>query len=171
MRGRGSKAVWKFSENSSVLVPPPVPYVCQRFFLCGECLVDFLAIPFEIHHSSFTLHEYNSCFLLDPSQIMHCLAFSLSQSLNPRFEFWLNCWICQSWYMNFSKMLHGFLYIVTWICQNRYMHFYRLLYGFVKIDKWISQSCYMDLLKMLHGLVKVVVVVVVFLALCQNKTN
>ena len=66
----------------------------------------------------------------------------------------VDTWISLGCYMDFSKMLHVFLYIVTWICQNRYMHIYRLLYGFVKIDKWIILSCYMDLSKLLHGFVK-----------------
>ena len=56
------------------------------------------------------------------------------------------------------------------------MYLFILLHGFVKIDTCTSIGCYMDLskllhmdlLKTLHGLVKVVVVVV-FLALCQTK--
>ena len=65
--------------------------------------------------------------------------------------------------LNFAHIV-GFVKIVRWISL-------KFLHGFVKIDKWISQSCYMDLLKMLHGLVKVVVVVVVFLTLCQTKPS
>ena len=37
--------------------------------------------------------------------------------------------------------------VVEWICQNWYMDFSKLLHGFVKIDEfdmWISLSCYMD---------------------------
>ena len=37
-----------------------------------------------------------------------------------------------------------------------YIDFFKLLYGFVKIDTWISLSCYVDLSNLLHGLVKVI---------------
>ena len=36
------------------------------------------------------------------------------------------------------------------------MDFSKLLDGFVKIVTWILKSCYMDLLKLLHGFVKFV---------------
>ena len=39
----------------------------------------------------------------------------------------------------------------NWICQSCYMDFYRLLVGFVKIDVRISPSCYMYLSKLIHG--------------------
>ena len=49
----------------------------------------------------------------------HCLA----QSVSPRFEFSSDCWI--------------FFEVVTWICQNCYMDFSKLLHGFVRIGTWI----------------------------------
>ena len=47
---------------------------------------------------------------------------SVSPSVTPHFELCWNCWICQSSYMDFSK----------------------LLLGFVKVDKCISLSCYIE---------------------------
>ena len=57
-----------------------------------------------------------------------------------------NCWICQRCYMDFSKLLHGFL----------------------KIDTCISLICYMDLSKLLHGFFKVVLCIS---RLLPNKTK
>ena len=61
------------------------------------------------------------CILIAPKS-KYCLAL-VTLSLRPLAEFCSNCWICQSCYMNFAK----------------------LLYGFVKIDKRNSLGCYMDL--------------------------
>ena len=47
---------------------------------------------------------------------------SVSPSVTPHFELCWNCWICQSCYMDFSK----------------------LLLGFVKVDTCISLSCYIE---------------------------
>ena len=44
--------------------------------------------------------------------------------------------------MDLSKLIHGFLQVVSWICQIWYI--------------WIPLSCNMDLLELLHGFVKVV---------------
>ena len=38
----------------------------------------------------------------------------------------------------------------NWICQSSYMDFSKLLDGFVKIDIWISLVCYMNLSKLIH---------------------
>ena len=67
------------------------------------------------------------CILIAPKS-KYCLAL-VTLSLRPLAEFCSNCWICQSCYMNFAK----------------------LLYGFVKIDKRNSLGCYMDLSMLLHG--------------------
>ena len=55
------------------------------------------------------------------------------QSVNSLVVFCSNCWICQSCYMDLSKLIHGFLQIVTWICQNWYSYLIKLLHGFVKV--------------------------------------
>ena len=55
----------------------------------------------------------------------HCLALPCKpfrHSVTGLVEFLSNFWICQSFYMDFSQ----------------------LLYGFLKIDRWISLSCYID---------------------------
>ena len=46
-------------------------------------------------------------------------------------------WICQNWYMDFSKLLHGFVKNCKWIYQNWQMNVSKLLHGF-------CQSCRMD---------------------------
>ena len=50
------------------------------------------------------------------------------------------------------EFFHGFVKIFvritlsyTWICQNCYMDFSKLLNGFVKIDQWRYLNCYMNL--------------------------
>ena len=40
--------------------------------------------------------------------------------------------------MDFSKLLHGFVKIVTWICQNCHMDYSKLLPEFVKTYTWMS---------------------------------
>ena len=86
----------------------------------------------------------------------HGLALSVSPSVTGLVEFCSNRWICQSCYMDISKLLHGFVRIFTWICQNFYMEFSKLYHGCVSFDTWISLSYYMDLSKLRHGFVKVV---------------
>ena len=44
-----------------------------------------------------------------------------------------SCWILFK-LLDLSKVLNCFLYDVTWICQNWYMDFSKFLHGFVKID-------------------------------------
>ena len=46
----------------------------------------------------------------------HCLALSILQSLTPLYD-------CETWLVK----------VVTWICQNWYMDFSKLLQGFVKV--------------------------------------
>ena len=55
-----------------------------------------------------------------------------------------------------SKSLTPCFCCSYWICQSCYMDFSKLLIGFVKVDIWISLSCYMDLSKLMHGFLKVV---------------
>ena len=48
-----------------------------------------------------------------------------------------------SCYIGLSKLIDCYMDLkknVTWICQNCYMDFFKLLHGFVKIDTWISLS-------------------------------
>ena len=66
--------------------------------------------------------DFFSCAIFFGPESDHCLVLSVCQS-----PFLSK--ICQSFYMDFSKLLHGF----------------------VKIDTWISLSCYMDLSKLMHG--------------------
>ena len=58
----------------------------------------------------------------------HCLALSRCQSVTLCFEFCSICWICQSCYIDFFKLLHGFVVVDTRIflscyriCQKLYM--------------------------------------------------
>ena len=53
-----------------------------------------------------------------------------------------------SCYVDWSKLLHGFVKNDTCISQN--------YFGFVEIDTWIYLCCYMDLSKLLYGFVKLV---------------
>ena len=69
-----------------------------------------------------------------------CLA---TPSLRALVEFRTNYWICPNWYMDFSKLLmilskliHGFLWVVTWIFKDATLNWLKLLHGFV-----ICQSC------------------------------
>ena len=73
--------------------------------------------------------------------------------------------IFRNWYLDFSWLLHGFFEIDTWIPRRCYMDFSKLINEFFKLDKWISLSYYMGL-KLFHGFFKVVLY---FLALCQKK--
>ena len=90
-------------------------------------------------------------FLLDLRAI---IALSLSQSHRKvlfkllYFSKFLK-WICQNWYMDFSRLLHGFFKIDTWISLICHMEFR-------KFDTWISLNCYMDLSNLLYGFLKVV---------------
>ena len=64
-------------------------------------------------------------------------------------------WASKSWFWILLILLALFE-LFPWICQNWYMDFSKLLHGFAKIDAliylrtWICRSCYMDLLKFLH---------------------
>ena len=51
----------------------------------------------------------------------------------------------------YSKLSNSYILVVGWICQNWYVDFFKLLDGFVKIDSWISLSYDMLLSKMIHG--------------------
>jgi len=37
----------------------------------------------------------------------------------------LNCWICQSWYVDLLKFLRVFVTVLTWICCCCYMNLYK----------------------------------------------
>ena len=50
--------------------------------------------------------------------------------------------------MDVSILLHGYLFSS--------MDFSKLIHGFVLVVTWICQTCYMDLLKLLNGFVKLV---------------
>ena len=68
--------------------------------------------------------------------------------LRPIFRFRSLCsrvvtWICQNWYMDFSKLIGGFVSIDTWISLNCYMGLSKLIHGFLQVFTWICQSCYM----------------------------
>ena len=66
-------------------------------------------------------------------------------------------------------MLHGFVKIDTRICQSCYMDLSKLINGFFEVDTWISQSCYMFFfLNLVLGFV--IVVICTFLPL-PNKTK
>ena len=77
----------------------------------------------------------------------------VTPSLRALVEFRTNYWICPNWYMDFSKLLmilskliHGFLWVVTWICQRCY----------IELVTWIC-----DLSKLFS----------VFLTLCHTKPS
>ena len=63
----------------------------------------------------------------------HCLALSVTKSVSVLCEFCSNGRICQSCYMDSSKLLHVFVKIDTGICQNLYTVFAKLLNGFIKV--------------------------------------
>ena len=44
---------------------------------------------------------------------------------------------------DFSDLLHAFVQMkaVTWICQSYYMDLSNLLHGFVEVVMWILKSC------------------------------
>ena len=52
-------------------------------------------------------------------------------------------WMSLSSYMDLSKLINWFHYVVILICQNSYMDFSNSLHGFVKVVSWICQSCSM----------------------------
>ena len=94
----------------------------------------------------FVILTFYSIFIQRPKSV-HCLALSLSQC-----SLWnLNCWISQSCYgtwiflgcymdlSKMSKMIHGFLKVITWFCQNWFMDFSKLLYGFSKVVLCVSR--------------------------------
>ena len=69
-----------------------------------------------------------------------------------------HCWVteCSCWilfklelsklflgYMDFSKLLHGFVKIDKCMSLSFYMDLSKLLHGFVKVVTWICQSCFM----------------------------
>ena len=52
-----------------------------------------------------------------------------------------------------SKSSYGFVKVVTWIyyiCQSCYMYLSKLIYGFVQVVTLLWESCYIDLSKLLH---------------------
>ena len=53
-------------------------------------------------------------------------------------------WICQSYDMDLSNLLHGFVQVV---------------HGFVKVMTWIYQICYMDLSKQNYEIVNAVTLI------------
>ena len=55
--------------------------------------------------------------------------------------------------MDFLKLLHDLSKLIFLSC---YMDFSKLIHGFLWVVMWICQSCYIDLLKLLHGFVRVV---------------
>ena len=71
-------------------------------------------------------------------------------------DFCSNCWIGQSCYMGFSKLLHGFVKIDGRNSLSCYMDFSKMTHGFLKFSTWTCQISHHDLFKLLHGFVKVV---------------
>ena len=72
-------------------------------------------------------------FLSDPSPIISLHCHSVSKSW-----FWI------------LLILLALFELFPWICQNWYMDFSKLSQGFVKIDTWISLGCYTDLSKLFY---------------------
>ena len=85
-------------------------------------------------------------FLSDPSPIISLHCHSVSKSW-----FWI------------LLILLALFELFPWICQNWYMDFSKLSQGFVKIDTYgfISLSCYTDLSKLFY----------IFFALCKTKPS
>ena len=83
----------------------------------------------QIPHSSSCNIPYLMVIFIGPKS-NHNLALSVTQ-----YSFCSTCWICQSCYMDFSKLLHGFVKIDTWF------HFGNVASHFFKVDTWICQSC------------------------------
>ena len=65
-------------------------------------------------------------------------------------------WISLSCNLGLSKLIHGFLSVVTWICRIWWMNLLNWYSHFFYVVTWICQSCYMDLLKFLYGCDKAV---------------
>ena len=76
------------------------------------------------------------------TRIVPCLALSLTLPASPLVEFGLNL-ICQSCYMDFSKLLHGFVKINRWISLSCNVDLSKLLHGFVNVGTWTCLSCSM----------------------------
>ena len=58
--------------------------------------------------------------------------------------------IWQKCYMNFTKLLNGFVKIDTWISLSCYMDLSKLIHGFLQVVTWICQKWYMDFSKLFH---------------------
>ena len=89
-------------------------------------------IPFYILGISVPLTHFLRLILIG-RKFDHCLALTVAKSVSALCEFCSNRRICQSCYMDFSKLLHGFVKIDTRICLNLYTVFAKLLNGFVKV--------------------------------------
>ena len=76
--------------------------------------------------------------LLDLSSLLH--GFSLSCSMD-----FFKSDIYK--YMDFTKLLHGYVKFDVWIFPGYYMDLSKLIHGFVWVVTWICQSCYMDFSK------------------------
>ena len=84
--------------------------------------------------------EKNFFFASYLTRIVPCLALSLTLPSSPLVEFGLNL-ICQSCYMDFSKLLHGFVKINRWISLSCNVDLSKLLHGFVNVGTWTCLSC------------------------------
>ena len=81
MRGRGSKAVWNFSKNASVLVQPPVPIKGQIYHVPTPCkllIADVEGMGQKRSHSMTTkISEFIglcfaiTTFILNPTLTIH----------------------------------------------------------------------------------------------------
>ena len=109
------------------ITPSPFTFYYMTHFVYLLLMFTFLRF-FLVHDEdikqAFEKWYFKILFIRPKSH--HCLALSLSHSLTHRFEFCLNCCICQTSYLYFSKLLHGFVKIDTRISLS----FYR---GFVKV--------------------------------------
>ena len=82
----------------------------------------------KVIRSIFAISDhFQKTFFADPSQniALSCPWVTKCSSWN------LTCWISQSFYMDFSKLLHGIVEIDTWISPFCYMDSSHLICGFL----------------------------------------
>ena len=66
----------------------------------------------------------------------------ITLSVSRLVEIYSNCLICQSCFMDFSKLSNGFVKTDAWISPSCYIDMSKLINGFLEIFTWICQSCY-----------------------------
>ena len=125
-----SRCLWTNLQPSWNQKSQPRP---QFFNSCFQATSSINQVHFTLHISGFCI-SYPDNITIKLAQLLCVIFYQIQVQSMPLTEFCSN-WICQSCYMDFSKVLDGFVKIDIWISLS--CTIVQLLYDFVKVAKWI----------------------------------